>query len=238
MPIPRGLVGHLVAADGALVPRSAMREDREVEAILRWNALRADPFALMDRVRNLRLGPWRDAAGDGARLRLTVTRAALARLERAWQLPAGGDGRQGSTATDLLIACGGAFSTLPPPAVAMALVDTLRRPGAMAIFHDHARLLGPVGTLPDESDRRRLLADLLDDALLPLGSVIVAGELRSSRHPGRLHLTSALRDSEIDLVPGSAAHARPAAGRSGARRARDPRWQTCSECDRTTSRSS
>ena len=200
---PSGVVGHLVSAEAALVPRSAMREDREVEAILRWSALRSDPFTLVDRVRNLRLGPWRDAAGEGARLRLTVVRAALGRLERAWQLPAGTDGRGASTASDLLIACGGAFSALPPPAATLALVDTLRRPGAMAIFHDHARVLGPVGTLPDESDRRRLLADLLDDALLPLGSVIVAGELRNTRHPGRLRLTSALRESEIELVPGS-----------------------------------
>ncbi len=200
---PSGLVGHIVSAEAALVPGSAMREDREVEAILRWNSLRSDPFTLVDRVRNLRLGPWRDAAGEGARLRLTVVRAALARLDRAWQLPPGFNGRRASTAPDLLIACGGAFSALPPPAATMALVDTLRRPGAMAIFHDHARLLGPVGTLPDESDRRRLLADLLDDALLPLGSVIVAGELHNTRHPGRLRLTSALRESEIELVPGS-----------------------------------
>jgi hypothetical protein len=200
---PSGMVGHIVSAEAALVPGSAMREDREVEAILRWNSLRSDPFTLVDRVRNLRLGPWRDAAGDGARLRMTVVRAALGRLERAWQLPAGSDGRGSSTASDMLIACGGAFSALPPPAATMALVDTLRRPGAMAIFHDHARLLAPVGTLPEESDRRRLLADLLDDALLPLGSVIVAGELRNTRHPGRLRVTSALRESEIELVPGS-----------------------------------
>ncbi len=200
---PSGPVGHLVSAEAALVPGSAMREDREVEAILRWNSLRSDPFTLVDRVRNLRLGPWRDAAGEGARLRLTVVRAALGRLERGWQLPAGVDGRGASTASDMLIACGGAFSALPPPAATMALVDTLRRPGAMAIFHDHARLLAPVGTLADESDRRRLLADLLDDALLPLGSVIVSGELRNTRHPGRLRLTSALRESEIELIPGS-----------------------------------
>jgi hypothetical protein len=200
---PSGVVGSLVSAEGALVPASAMRDDREVEAILRWTALRSDPLTLVDRVRNLRLGPWRDAAGDGARLRLTVLRAALARLERAWHLPPGADGRGSPTASDLLIACGGAFSALPPPAAAMALVDTLRRPGAMAIFHDHARLLAPIGTLPEESDRRRLLADLLDEALLPLGSVIVAGDLRSTRHPGRLRLSTAHRENEMELVPGS-----------------------------------
>jgi hypothetical protein len=200
---PAGVVGHLVSADAALVPETAMRDDREVEAILRWSTLRSDPFTLVDRVRNLRLMPWRDAAGDGTRLRLTVVRAALARLERGWHLAADADGQGGSVGSDLLIACGGAFSALPPPAVAMALVDTLRRPGAMAIFHDHARVLGPVATLPDEADRRRLLADLLDDALLPLGSVIVAGELRGTRRPGRLRLASPLRDSEIELVSGS-----------------------------------
>jgi hypothetical protein len=73
-----------------------------------------------------------------------------------------------------------------------------------------------VGTLPEESDRRRLLADLIDDALLPLGSAVVTGEVRASRHPGRLRVTSALRQSELelsagalrllDLPPGVAAH--------------------------------
>ena len=106
-----------------------MRDDREVEAILRWSTLRSDPFTLVDRVRNLRLMPWRDAAGDGARLRRTVVRAALARLERGWHLAADADGHSAPLGSDLLIACGGAFSALPAAAVAMALVDTLRRPG-------------------------------------------------------------------------------------------------------------
>ena len=199
---PTGVVGHMVSAEAALVPASVMRDDREAEAILRWSALRADPFTLTDRIRNLRLSPWRDAAGEGARLRFTVLRAALARLEAGWRLPTGDDGRVVSPAADLLIACGGAFAALPPPAAALAIVDTLRRPGALAIFHDHARVLGPVGTLVDESDRRRLLADLLDDVLLPLGSAIVAGDVRDARHPGRLRVTSALRRSEVELAPG------------------------------------
>jgi hypothetical protein len=201
---PDGSVWHLASAEGALVPAAALRDDREVEAILRWSALRADPFTLVDRVRNLRLAPWRDVGGDGGKLRLAALRAALARLHHAWRTPvAPAADRVVDGPGDLLIGCGGAFSALPAPAAALALVDTLRRPGAMAVFHDHARLLGPVGTLPDESDRRRLLADLLDDALLPLGSAIVTGEVRPSRHPGRLRVTSALRESELELAAGA-----------------------------------
>jgi hypothetical protein len=217
---PDGRVWHITSADGALVPASALLDDREVDQILRWSALRADPFTLVDRVRNLRLAPWREAGGDGAKLRLAALRAALARLHAAWRTPpptaSERQDRSSDGPGDLLIGCGGAFSALPAPAAALALVDTLRRPGAMAVFHDHARLLGPVGTLPDESDRRRLLADLIDDALLPLGSAVITGEVRPSRHPGRLRVTSSLRQSELelsagalrllDLPPGVAAH--------------------------------
>lgn len=201
---PDGSTWSVTAADAALVPAAALRDDREVEHILRWSALRSDPFTLVDRLRNLRLAPWRDAGGDGSKLRLAALRAALARLHQLWRTPALSAGQRNTDAPgDLLIGCGGAFSALPAPAAALALVDTLRRPGAMAVFHDHARLLGPVGTLPDESDRRRLLADLLDDMLLPLGSAVVTGEVRQSRHPGRIKITSALRESELELSAGA-----------------------------------
>jgi hypothetical protein len=214
---PDGSSWHVTAAEAALVPAAALRDDREVEHILRWSALRTDPFTLVDRLRNLRLAPWRDAGGDGMKLRLAALRAALLRLHQLWRTPAIAAGQGNTDAPgDLLIGCGGAFAALPAPAAALALVDTLRRPGTMAVFHDHARLLGPVGTLPDESDRRRLLADLLDDMLLPLGSAVITGEVRPSRHPGRLRITSALRESELelsagalrllDLPPGVAAH--------------------------------
>jgi len=170
-----------------------------VDDIARWSAIRSDPFSLADRSRNLRLSPWRDIAGDGARLRLAALRAALARLDRRWQDP---ETRHGAPAADMLICAGGAFAAVPPPAAAMAVVDSMRRPGALTLFHDHARLLGPIGGLPDAGDRRRLLVDLLDDALLPLGSAIVTGESRpGSRVSATMRVTSPLQQHDLELAP-------------------------------------
>jgi len=49
-----------------------------LDAVLRWSPLRGDTFAMRDRVRNLLLAPWREAGGDGARLRLAAARALMA----------------------------------------------------------------------------------------------------------------------------------------------------------------
>jgi hypothetical protein len=207
---PTGVVVHAVRADGALVPHAALTDDRLVDGILRWSAVRGDAFALRDRLRNLWIAPWRDGAGDGARLRLAAARAALGRLEGHRPAERTGLRRTAVQVTapegppsDLVVASGGAFSSVPPPAAALALADGLRRAGAMSLVLDHARLLAPIGTLADESDRRRLLADLLDDALLPLGSVIVAGGLRPGRHAGTLRVRSPLGVTEVELVPGT-----------------------------------
>jgi hypothetical protein len=200
---PEGVQADLVMADAALVPASALEDEKLVDAVLRWSPLRADEFEQRDRVRNLRLAPWRDASGDGAQLRMAAARAALARLEAAWILPDEPDGRPANRSADLLVAAGGAFAVAPPPVVALALVDTLRRPGGVALFYDHARMLGPLGTLEEEADRRRLLADLLDDALVPLGSAILATGLRPGRNAGTLRLTSDGQVNEVDLVPGA-----------------------------------
>lgn len=200
---PDGITADLVRSDAALVPAAALEDERLVDAILRWSPLRADEFDQRDRVRNLRLAPWRDASGDGARLRMAAARAALSRLDAAWTIADDAEGRPTNRSADLLIAAGGVFAVAPPPVVALALVDTLRRPGGVALFHDHARILGPLGTLEDEPDRRRLLADLLDDALLPLGSAILATGLRAGRNAGTLRLTSDGGVSEVELVPGA-----------------------------------
>ena len=197
---PDGVVAHLVSADGALVPARALRDEREVEAIARWSTLRTDPFTLHDRIRNLAVRPWRDAAGDGSRLRLAALRAALARLDAAWRATAGPDALAGA---DLLVGSGGAFGAIPPAAAALAVVDTMRRQGAMTLFHDHARVLAPLGTLPDEADRRRLLVDLLDDILLPLGSAVVASDVRpGARTTATLRITSSLQQHDLELSPG------------------------------------
>ncbi len=208
---PDGILRRLALADGALVPPAALEDQRLLDAIARWSTLAEDAYVIRDRLRNLRVAPWRDAAGDGARLRLAAARAALERLEEAWQ----DEGRERvgalqrlsdrhghvpEVAPDLLVASGGAFAVPPGPVVALALVDTLRRPGAMALALDHARVLGPLGMLPDEDERRRVIADLLDDILLPLGSAIVAPGLRSARR-GSVTVTAGGATTSLPLAP-------------------------------------
>jgi hypothetical protein len=80
----------------------------------------------------------------------------------------------------------------------------MRRPGALTLFHDHARILAPLGSLPDEADRRRLLVDLLDDILLPLGSAIVAAEIRpGAKTTATIRITSALQQHDLELSSGA-----------------------------------
>lgn len=208
---PDGVQRRLIRADAALVPPIALDDLAVLDRIMRWSPVADDAYVVRDRLRNLRLAPWRDAAGDGARLRLAAARAALAHLDAAWREEAregrGGAGRSGRRRSDgmlatpdLLVASGGAFATAPGPAVALALTDTLRRPGAVAMALDHARILAPLGTLDDESDRRRQLADLLDDLLLPLGSAIVVPGLRPARK-GNLRVTVEGSTTTLPLAP-------------------------------------
>lgn len=200
---PHGMIGRVVRVDAALVPQEAITDDAVADRILAWSTIRGDPATLRDRVRNIVVAAWRDAAGDGARLRLAAGRSALARLDDGWRLPVKPPGRPADYTADLLIATGGAFAVAPAPAISLALIDTLRRPGAMAIAHDHARLLAPIGALDDEDARRQLLADLFEDALTPLGSAIVATGIRAGRHRGSLRLTT--RDGasdQVELMPG------------------------------------
>ncbi|HEX5467271.1 MAG TPA: hypothetical protein VFW92_11420 [Candidatus Limnocylindrales bacterium] len=200
----QGLRGWLCLAEAGLVPEAALTDDALTDAIVDWSTLRADQQALRDLVRNLRLRPWAGAGGEGAHLRLAAARAALERLDAAWRLGPEPDGRPPSYHSDLLVASGGAFAVAPPSAVALALVDTLRRSGAMTLVLDHARLLAPLGALEAEEDRQRVLADLLDDALLPLGSAIVASGLRAGRRAGTLRVAGSATGatSEVPVVPG------------------------------------
>jgi len=198
----RGVKGSLILADAALVPPEVIDDDRRADQVLDWSTIHADQASLRDRVRNLALAPWRGLTGDGSRLRLAAARAALSRLDEAWLLP-DEEGRTPDYGADLIVACGGAFAVAPAPAVAMALLDTLRRPGGAALALDHARILGPLGGLEDEDERGRLLDDLFEDALLPLGSIIVATGLRAGRHRDALRLTtSGGATSQLELVPG------------------------------------
>ena len=199
-----GEPGHLeavVSADGALVPPDP--DDAAVERVLGWSAASIDRYRLADRLRDLRSSPWADAAGPGSRLRLAAARAALGRLVAA--TPEFAD----RPVPDILVAAGGAFAVAPGPAVALALADVVRRPGVSQLAWDHARLLGPLGTIEDPGERGRLVADLADDLLAPLGGLVMPAGLRHGRPVGRLVVdglggggTEPTRD-ELELVPGT-----------------------------------
>ena len=59
-----------------------------------------------------------------------------------------------SPTADVTVVAGGAFATAPPAAIVLALADTIRRPGVSQLVWDHARLLGPIGTIEDPGERR------------------------------------------------------------------------------------
>jgi hypothetical protein len=172
--------------DLAVVPTAGLApadpDDDIVDRIANWSPGTTDRHRLRDRMRELRIAPWADAAGDGVALRLAAVRSALGVLDRAtpeWsQRPA----------ADLLIATGGVWSGAPPASGLVALIDVLRRHGVVQVGLDHARLLAPLGSIADLRERRAIMADLLDDLLLPLGTVVMPAGLRPGRNPGTLVL--------------------------------------------------
>jgi hypothetical protein len=182
------------SAAAALFPPEP--DEATVDAVLAWSTLQLDRTRLRDRLRELRLRPWADAQGDGALLRLAAARVAVSRLLDA--TPA----ISALPPADLVVATGGVWSSAPAPAIALALADIRRRSGAAQLAIDHARLLGPLGTLDDDGERKQLIDDLLDEVLLPVGSVVVAQGLRSGRSIGRIAVRSDGRSQERDLVPG------------------------------------
>ena len=184
-------------------------DDAAVDAVLAWTTGSLDRHRMGDRLLDLRAQPWADASGEGARLRLAAGRAALARL-------AARSADIGALASpDITIVAGGAFAVAPPRAIALAIADTIRRAGATQLAIDHARLLGPIGTIDDPDERRGLVADLADDLLAPLGSLLVVASvpssLRATARAGRLtldgdqhgrHDLAAGEVAFIDIAPG------------------------------------
>jgi len=187
-------VASAVVVSAALVPPEP--DDQLLDRVLGWTTLAIDRHRLRDRLRELRSAPWADAAGDGAVVRLAAARAALGRLLDATRELDGG------SPPDLLVAGGGAWAVAPGPVIALALADVLRRPGASQYAFDHARLLGPLGSIADPDERRTVLADLADDMLVPLGSVVTPAGLRVGRSAGRLVVHGGAGVIELDLVPG------------------------------------
>jgi hypothetical protein len=197
-----GELRHAILAEAGLLPRGILVDDEAADAILRWSALPGEPATRHDRLRELTLRPGSLIDREGVHLRLAALRAALERLQGSWDALAA-EGRADDPAADVLVLCGGGFTMLPASAVALAVADGIRRPGVFTILQDHAGVLAPLGALPVEGDRRRLLADLMDDCLLPLGSALLTGALGGTgKEPGRLAIATPLFEDELPLEAG------------------------------------
>jgi hypothetical protein len=187
---------HAAAVAGAaLLPRAFT--EANLDAVFGWLSLPLDRLRVRDRLREMAVSPWVDAAGEGAVIRLAAARAALARLLAL--TPA----MEALPAPDLLVAAGGAWQVAPAPAVALALADVVRRPGVRALGLDAARLLAPLGTIDDEAERAAIMTDLRDDLVVPLGSVIMPAGMRPGRSAGTLRVTATGGDTDVDLLPGA-----------------------------------
>ncbi len=190
----RSRVNASFITDAALVPPDP--DDDTVDRVLAWSTVAIDRHRLRDRLRELRGSPWSDAAGEGARLRLAAARAALAVLMEATSHHAT------EPAPDLIVASGGAWAVAPGPAIALAIADVVRRPAAVGVAYDHARLLAPLGSIPDGTERRQLIADIADDLLAPLASLVIPGGIRPGRSAGRVTVRAASGSSELELIAG------------------------------------
>jgi len=184
-----------VVASAAIVPDEV--DEAVLDAIGYWSTTALDRHRLRDRLRELRRVPWGDPAGEGALLRLAAARAAVGRLVASTP-----DLEPGAS-PDLVIAAGGAWAVCPGPVVGLALADLVRRPGISQYAFDHARLLAPIGMIAHEEERQDVLADLADDLLVPLGTIVIAGDVRAGRNPaGQMSVRAGLESGELDLVAG------------------------------------
>ena len=198
-----GVAGGTPTLDLAVVPTGGLApadpDDSVVDRVGLWSTWGADRHRLRDRLRELRIAPWAEASGDGVTLRMAAARAALGRLAE-WT-PEWND----RPPADLVVATGGAWAVAPAPAVALALVDVLRRPGAGQYALDHARILAPLGSIPDADERRAMIADLTDDILAPLGTVVTPAGLHAGRSAGSLVVHGTDGSTRLDLMPGGLA---------------------------------
>jgi hypothetical protein len=187
------IVRSSIVAQGGLFGEDA---DAIVDGVAGWSALSIDRLRLADRLAELREAPWADAAGDGARLRLAAARAAVVRLLAADR------SLEAADPPDVTILSGGAWTTAPPPAVALAVADVLRRPGATQLVLDHAHVLAPLGRIEDDDQRRDMIRDLAGDIVAPLAALVVTSGLRAGRGAGRLRVHGIHGVTDIDLLPG------------------------------------
>ena len=187
--------------DLAVVPAAGLApadpDDAVVERVATWSSAAGDRHRLRDRMRELRIAPWTDTAGEGVELRLAAARSALGCLAEATP------GWFDRPPADLVVVSGGVWSVASGPSVVLALVDVLRRSGACQYALDHARLLAPLGSIADPGERRAVMTDLLDDLLAPLGSVVTPAGLRAGRSVGALHLHGPGGTRDLELRPGA-----------------------------------
>jgi hypothetical protein len=185
---------HGIMALGSLSPVDP--PDEVIDGVLSWSTVAFDRQRLADRLLDLRLWPWGEAEGEGALLRLAAAKAAVSRLVDSTpeislrEMP------------DVLIAGGGIWSSTPASVVALAMADLVRRPGVSLLTCDQARMLGPLGNIPDEDERRLMLRDLTSDVLMSLGTLILPSGIRQGRSAGRMRVSGGAVNSDIDLQPG------------------------------------
>ncbi len=186
---------HACLADASFAPENPSED--AIDGVLSWSTTVLDRHRAMDRLNDLRLVPWGEPDGDGAAFRLAAAKAACGRLIDATpEITA-------QSMPELMVAAGGVFAALPPSVVALAMADLIRRPGVSQLASDQARLLGPLGVIDDEAERRQLMANLADDILMPLGSLILPAGVKQGRSAGYLRLKSDASTSEIELHAGA-----------------------------------
>jgi hypothetical protein len=189
------LVATWVSATAGLVPADV---DAATEDFLGWSSRWADRHQVGDRLHDLRLAPWADAGGIGARIRLVAAAAALDRLV------ADSGGLDAGPPPDVIVLRGGGFAMAPPAAVTLTIGDILRRPGAVQVAVDHARLLAPLGMEQDDERRAELVRDLADDLLLPLGSLLVLDPPhRASAPPIRVGVAANGHELPLEVASGT-----------------------------------
>ena len=202
-------IAHPATANGpalldlAVVPGAGLApadpDDDVVDRVLAWSTVASDRHRLRDRLRELRIAPWADASGDGLDLRVAAAHASLARiLEATPDMGAHG-------VPDLVVAAGGVWSAMPPSLVALTLADVIRRPGASQLVMDGAALLAPLGGIPEARERRAVIADLLDDLLVPLGTLVMPAGLRAGRPAGHVVVHATASAASTDLGSGDLA---------------------------------
>jgi hypothetical protein len=187
---------HVLLAGAAFAPIDPSEE--VIDGVLSWSTISPpDRYRTTDRLRDFRISPWGEADGDGAIIRLAAAKAAVERLVEATP------DISGCPMPDLIVAGGGVFASLPASIVALAMADLIRRPGVAELACDQARLLGPLGAIEDEAERRRLLANLADDLLVPVGSLVMPAGVKAGRSAGRLKLRGGAHDADIEMHPGA-----------------------------------